>query len=76
MLQGSTPPTCPPSLSNTEVAEINPLLSNDPYASIIGALKTTDINCLIYMSREPPPDMKNLILPPSNFLICENTKES
>ena len=70
MLHGSTPPTCPPSMSNTEVAEINPPVSKDPYASTIGALKTTDKNFFIYASRDPPPEMKNLMLPPSNFLIC------
>ena len=69
MLQGSTPPTCPPSLSYIEVAEINPLVSNAPYASTIGALKTTDKNILTSISSEHPPEMKNLILPPSNYLI-------
>ena len=41
ILQGKQPPTCPPSLSYFDEADINPPVSNDPYASIIGALKTT-----------------------------------
>jgi hypothetical protein len=70
MLLGNTPPTCPPSLSYTEVPVIWPPVSVHPYASIIGALNTTDKNYFISISNGAPPEMNSLIFPPNKDFIC------
>ena len=63
--QGSTPPTLPPYRSQTAVAVKQPAVSVRPYASKIGAEKTTVRKLRTLGSSGAPPETKILMRPPS-----------